>query len=88
MSDDGTQPVDPEVPPLFSETIQTLVNQLESKTNIWCLDDVILADDYKIVFRDLKNILKLEQFYGLSLKTEKCELCLWVPLREHSIFQF
>ena len=53
MSEDGTQQGDPEAPPLFAE-----VKQLESKINIWCLDDGNLADDYKVVLRDLKNILK------------------------------
>ena len=47
MSEDGTQQGDPEAPPLFSETIHTLVKQLESKINIWYLDDGNLADDYK-----------------------------------------
>ena len=67
MSEDGTQQGDPEAPPLFAETIHALVKQLESKINIWYLDDGKLADDYKVVLRDLKNILKSEQIYGLSL---------------------
>ena len=58
MSEDGTQQGDPEAPPHFAETIQTLVKQLESKINIWYLDDGNLADHYKIILRDLKNILK------------------------------
>ena len=79
MSEDGTQQVDPEAPPLFAETIHTPVKQLESKINIWYLDDGNLADDYMVVLRDLKNGLKLEQIYGLSLNTEKCELCFLGP---------
>ena len=79
-SGDGTQQDDPEAPPVFAETIQTLVKQLVSKFNIWFLDDENLADDYKVVFRDLKNILKSEQIYGLSLNTEKCELCFLGPV--------
>ena len=79
MSEDGTQQGDPEAPTLFAETIHTLVKQLESKKNIWCLDDGNLADDYKVVLRDLKNILKWERIYGLSLNTEKCELCFFGP---------
>ena len=88
MSEDGAQQGDPEAPPLFAETIQTLVKQLESKINIWYLDDGNLSDDYKVVLRDLKNNLKSEQIYGLSLNTEKCELCFWDRLRVHSIIQF
>ena len=75
MAEVGTQQGDPEVPPLFAETSHTLVKQLESKINIWFLDDGNLADNYKVVLRDLKIILKSEQIYGLSLNTEKCELC-------------
>ena len=39
MSEGGTQPGDSEAPPLFAETIHTLVKQLESKIKIWYLDD-------------------------------------------------
>ena len=35
MSNDGTQQGDPEAPPLFAETIHTLVQQLESKIKNW-----------------------------------------------------
>ena len=34
-SEDGTQQGDPEALPLFAETIQTIVKQLEPKINIW-----------------------------------------------------
>ena len=78
MSEDGTQQGDPEAPPLFAETIHTLVKQLESKIDIWYLDDGNSADDYKVVLQDLKNILKSEQIYGLTLNTEKCELCFFL----------
>ena len=75
MSEDGAwRQGDPEAPPLFAGTIQTLVKQLESKINIWYFDDGKLADDYKVVLRVLKKILKSEQIYGLSLNTKKCEL--------------
>ena len=79
MSGDGTQQGDPEAPSLSAETFHTLVKQLESKINIWYLDDGNLADEYKVVLRDLKNILRSEQNYGLSLNTEKCELCFLRP---------
>ena len=53
MSEDGTQQGDTEAPPLFAETIHTQVKQLESKINIWYLDDGNLADDYKVVLRKI-----------------------------------
>ena len=64
---------------MAQETIDTLVKQLESKINIWFLDDGNLADDYKEVLQDLKTILNSEQIYSLSLNTEKCELCFLGP---------
>ena len=79
MSEDGTQQGDPEAPPLFTETIQILVKQLESKINIWYLDDGNYHKDHEVVLRDLKKILKLEQNYGLSLNTEKGDLCFLAP---------
>ena len=58
MSEDGTQQVDPEASTLFAETIHTLVKLLESKINMWYLDDGNLAEDYRVVLWDLKNFLK------------------------------
>ena len=60
MSEDGAQQSHPESHffcGINSDTSQTI----ESKTIIWYLDDENLADDYKIVLRDLKNILKPEK---------------------------
>ena len=79
MSEYGFQQGDHEAPPFLRKKIQTLFKGLESKINIWCLDDGKLADDYKVVLLDLENILKLEPNYGLSLNTEKCELCFFGP---------
>ena len=70
MSENGIHQGNPEAPALFAEAIQTLVKQLESQMNILYLDDENLNDDYKIVHQDLKNIVKSEQIYGLSLTTE------------------
>ena len=89
MSEDETQQGDPEAPPLFAETIHTLVKQLKSKINIWYLDDGNSADDCKVVLRDLENIPKSEQIYGLNLNTEKSKNCFfWDRLLVHSIIQF
>ena len=55
MSEDGTQQCDSDTPSSFAEKVQTLVKKSDSIKNIWYLDDGNQADDYKIVFRDLKN---------------------------------
>ena len=80
MSENGTQQCAPEAPTFCVETIQTLVKQLKWEINIWYLDDGNLADNYKVVLRDLKNIPKSEQIYGMSLNTEKCDLCFLGPI--------
>ena len=74
MSEDETQQGNHEAPCRFAETLQTLVKQLESKINIWFLDDGNLADDNEVVLRVITSILKLEQIYDLNVNTEKCEL--------------
>ena len=48
LSEEGTQQGDPEAPPLFAEAIQTLAKKLESKINVWYLDDGNLAYDPKV----------------------------------------
>ena len=55
---EGTQQEDPESPPLFSDSIQDLIDILESKINLWYLDDGNLSDDYRTVLKDLKKKLK------------------------------
>ena len=65
MSEHGTQE-DPEALTLLGETIQSLVKQLESKTNFWFFYDVHSADDYDLILQDIKKIQTLEQKHGLS----------------------
>ena len=60
-SEEGTQQGDPEAPPLFVESIQTLVKKIEPKIYVWYLDDGNLTDDYKILLRYLKIILVSEK---------------------------
>ena len=71
MSKDRAQQCDPQAPPLLVETIQALVKNLEFKINVWYLIDRNLADNIKIVLRDLNKYRKKN--YGLSLNTGKCD---------------
>ena len=52
---EGTQQRDPESSALFSDSIQDLIDSLESKTNLWYVDDGNLCDDYRTVLKDLKK---------------------------------
>ena len=50
-----TQQGDPESPALFADSIQDLIDSLESKINSWYLDDGNLSDDYRTVSKNLKK---------------------------------
>ena len=52
---EGTQQGDPESPALFWDSIQDLIDSLESKINLWYLDDGNLSDDYRTVLKGLKK---------------------------------
>ena len=55
---EGTQQGDPETPALFSDSIQGLIDSMESKINVWYLDDGNLSDDYRTVLKDLEKIVE------------------------------
>ena len=76
-SEEVTQQWDPEARPLFAETIQKLVNDMKSKINEWYLNDENLADDYKIVLKHLKRVMRSENDLGLSLNFANWELIFW-----------
>ena len=50
-----TQHGELEFPVLFFDSIQNLIESLESKTNLRYLDVGNLSDDYKSVFKSSKN---------------------------------
>ena len=64
---EGTQQGDPESPALFSDSIQDLIDCLESKINLWYLDDRNLSDDYRKVLKDLKKLLKRKERWDSKL---------------------
>ena len=59
----GTQQGDPESPALFSDSIQDLIDSLESKINLWYLDDGNLSDDYRTVLKNLRKIVEAEKHW-------------------------
>ena len=44
---------------------------MESKTNLWYLDDSKLSDDYRTVLKDLKKIVEAEKTLELKIKRTK-----------------
>ena len=63
----GTQQRDLESPALFSDSIQDLIDSLESKINLWYLDDGNLGDDYRTVLKDLKKLSKRKERWDSKL---------------------
>ena len=74
---EGTQQGDPESPALISDSIQDLIDTLESNINLWYLDDGNLSDDYRTVLKVLKKIVEAEKNTGAQIKPTKCEIFSW-----------
>ena len=83
-----TQQGDPESPALFSDSIQDLIVSLESKINLWYLDDGNLSDDYRTVLKDLKKIVEAERTLELKIKPTICEFFSLVTSLENDVRQF
>ena len=74
---EGTQQGDPESPALFSDSIQDLIDSLESKKNLWYLDDGNLSDDYRTVLKDLKKMLKRKERWDTKLILRSVKFFPW-----------
>ena len=85
---EGTQQGDPESPALFSDSIQDLIDSLESKINLWYLDEGNLGDDYRTVSKDLKKIVEAERTLGLKIKSTKSEVFSLVTSLKNDDRQF
>ena len=74
---EGTQQGDPESPALFSDSIQDLIDSLESKIILWYLDDRNLSDDYRTVLKDLKKLLKRKERWDSKLNPRNVKFFPW-----------
>ncbi|KAJ0182426.1 hypothetical protein K1T71_001795 [Dendrolimus kikuchii] len=70
----GCQQGDPLGPAIFSLAIHPIITRLNSKFNMWYLDDGTLGGDADTVMRDLKYIISEFESIGLHLNLSKCEL--------------
>ena len=80
MSETGAQQGDPEGPPLFCDGIRHIVQIITSELNICHLDDGIFAGEYRIVFKELKVLIREAEKIGLSVNLSKCEIVLMTSL--------
>ena len=84
---EGTQQGDPESPALFSDSIQDLIDSLQSKINLWYTNGN-LSDDYRTVLKDLKEIVEAERTLGLKIKPTICEIFSLVTSLKNDDRQF
>lgn len=70
----GCQQGDPLGPAIFSLAIHPSIKDLNSKLNIWYLDDGTLGGDATTVLNDLETLIASFDSIGLSLNYSKCEL--------------
>lgn len=76
-SDEGVQQGDPLGPFLFCLGIQGIVAKLQSKVNIFYMDDGTIVGDRETVVRDLQMVIDAGQSIGLVVNPSKCEFsCL------------
>ena len=68
---------DPESPPLFSDSIQDLIDSLESKINLWYLDDGIWSVDYRTILKDLKKLLERKERWDSKINPRNVNFFPW-----------
>ncbi|XP_072938410.1 uncharacterized protein [Epargyreus clarus] len=74
LSSVGCQQGDPLGPAIFSLAIHPIISQLNSKLNIWYLDDGTLGGEVSSVLNDLEYLITNLKEIGLDLNFSKCEL--------------
>jgi hypothetical protein len=82
----GCQQGDPLGPAIFGLVIHPIISSLNSKFNLWYLDDGSLGGDASTVLQDLQTIIDKFSEIGLFLNFTKCEI--FIPDRlplEHKI---
>lgn len=74
LSSVGCQQGDPLGPAIFSLAIHPIIQRLQSKLNVWYLDDGTLGGDANTVLNDLATLIDEFSLIGLDLNFSKCEL--------------
>jgi len=71
-SNEGPQEGDPIGPLLFCNTVQTLLESLQSELPLGHLDDFTLGGEQSVVAKDV--VAEIGQTLGFTLNISKCEL--------------
>ncbi|XP_047029514.1 uncharacterized protein LOC124637199 [Helicoverpa zea] len=80
----GCQQGDPLGPAIFSLAINPIIRQLNSKFNVWYLDDGILGGDADTVADDFRLLIQKFDSIGLQLNLSKCEI--FIPDNNQQVF--
>ncbi|XP_072937198.1 uncharacterized protein [Epargyreus clarus] len=70
----GCQQGDPLGPAIFSLAIHPIISRLNSKLNVWYLDDGTLGGEVSSVLGDLEYLIHKFKGIGLDINFSKCEL--------------
>lgn len=73
-SSTGCQQGDPLGPAIFGLAIHPIISTLNSKLNMWYLDDGTLGGSANTVLKDLETLIEQFKDIGLDLNFSKCEL--------------
>ena len=60
----------------FCESIQPILNELDSDLGIGFIDDLSMSGDLFMLAKDVQTIVKAETSTGLKLNTAKCEIIM------------
>ena len=74
LSNEGPQQGDPIGPLLFCNTVQPLLESLQSELPLGYLDDLTLGGEQSAVAKDVERVAEIGQAMGLTLNISKCEL--------------
>ncbi|XP_063368267.1 uncharacterized protein LOC134656640 [Cydia amplana] len=83
-SEVGCQQGDPLGPAIFSLAINPIIKKLNSKFNVWYLDDGTLGGDVDTVTSDLSTIKTEFRNIGLEINFSKCELYIPNSIPNHN----
>ena len=83
-SREGSQQGDPLSGLEFCESIQPVINKLDSDLEIGFMDDLSLSSDLPTLAKDVKTIIDSEPVIGLRLNASKCEI-ISLPVRNGGI---
>ena len=76
LSRKGSQQVDHLSSLEFCESIQPVINKLDSDIEIGFVDDISLSSDLPTLEKDINKIIKSEASTGLKLNAAKCEIIM------------